>query len=345
MYRRTATAVVALTATAGLLAGCGSGSSGGKTSTSDVSGASAASELSSAISSLGQGSTLTVTLKLGTTGSQLVSFVHQQDKASTLTAAQAGAIAGAAVTFEVTAPSGKTLDQISGLTSSGAANIALVDNGKTWFAIRIINQTLYLQADLKDLLHALGQDQSYRQIAGASAQLPSFLSAAVQGKWISLSLAALKHAIPGATGASTANPSQAHHLIDQIKSLLTTDVTVTKSSSGGTDTLTLSANLRTLARDFTTTFANSIPGAGAALSGANLSNVPDKNISLKATVSGGALTGLTLDLAQFAKHPSGSLPIELAFAQSGPAISAPSGAVAVDLSQLGPLLGSLGGGL
>jgi hypothetical protein len=343
MHRRTATAVVALTATAGLVAGCGGGSSGGKSNTSNVSGASASAELSSAISALGNGSTLTATLKLGATGSQLLSFVHQQDKNATMTAQQASAITAAAISFEVAAPSGKTLNQISGVTNAGAANIAVVDNGKAWFTIRVVKQTLYLQADLKDLLHAFGKDQTYRQMAGAGGQLPAFVAAAVQGKWISLSLPALKHAIPGAASASTPNPAQSKQFLDELRSLLTTDVTVTKSSSGGTDTLTLTSNLRTLAGDFKTTFAT-IPGVGAALSSTNVSTVPNKNVSIKATVSGGALTGLSLDVGQFAKSGQGSLPIELTFVQSGPSISAPSGALAVDLSQIAPLLGSLSGG-
>src|SRR3569623_2556805 len=110
MFRRTATAVVALTATAGLLAGCGGSSSGGgSTPAANDSGASPAAELRSAITALGPASTLTTTLKLGADGSQLLDFVHSQDKSANLTASQAALIAGAAVSFEIAAPSGKTL--------------------------------------------------------------------------------------------------------------------------------------------------------------------------------------------------------------------------------------------
>ncbi|HWC36667.1 MAG TPA: hypothetical protein VG650_17800 [Mycobacteriales bacterium] len=336
-----------MTAVTGLIAGCGSSSSGGKAPASNISGASAASELSSAITALGQASTLTASLKLGTSGSQLLTFVHAQDKKANLTAQQASAIAGASISFEVAAPSGKTLSEMSGLTNSGSANISVTDNGKTWFTIRVANQTLYLQADLKDLLNTIGQAEAYRQITSAGGALPSFMSALVQGKWISLPLATLK-SLTGALGAgapTAASTAQASHFLDLLKTLLTKDVTVTKASAGGTDTLTLTTNLRTFARDFVTEFASAVPAAGSALKNANPSKAPNKNVSLVATVSGGALTGLTFDLAQFSKTgKGGSLPLQLTLARSGPAIGAPPGAVAVDLSQLGSLLGSFGGG-
>lgn len=349
MYRRTATAVVALTATAGLLAGCGGSSSGGANApTSNDSSVSPATELTSAISALGQSSTLTASVKLGASGSQLLDFVHAQDKGASLTAAQANAIAGAAINFEVAAPSGQTLGDISGLSNSGAVNVSVVDSGKTWFSIRFVKQTLYLQVDLKDLLNTIGQAEAYRQLQGAGAQLPGFASALVQGKWVSLPLSTLKSltsAIPGASGiTSTPDAGQAHHLLDSIQTLLTKDVTVTRTSSGGTDTLTLTTNLRSFAGDLASTF-KSVPGAGAALSKADLGDVPDKNISLVATVTSGALSSLTFDLGQLAKSGKGTLPLQLSFTRSGSDISAPSGAVAVDLTQLGSLLGAFSGGL
>lgn len=348
MFRRSATAVVALTATAGLLAGCGSSSSGGNAATSNVSGASAAAELSSALTALGQASTLTASLKLGATGSQFLHFVKSQNKSAHLTADQANVIAGSSINVELAAPSGKTLSDLSstgGLSKSGAVDISVVDNGKTFFTLRSVNQVVYLQADVKDFLNAIGKSAAYRQIQSAGGQLPSFVGALVQGKWVSLPISTLK-ALGSSLGAgvpSTTNPTQNNQLLDQLKSLLTKDVTVTKSSSGSTDTLTLTTNLRSFVGDFTTGLAASIPGAGSALSSANLSTVPDKNVSLVATVTSGALASLSFDLGQVAKTAGGTLPIQLSFSRSGPAISAPSGAVAVDLSQLGGLLGAFGG--
>jgi hypothetical protein len=305
-------------------------------------------ELSSAISALGQKSTLTASLKLDASGGELLDFVHSQDKSAKITAQQADLIAGAAISFEVAAPSGKTLSSMSGLSNGGgAANISVTDNGKSYFTIRVVDKSLFLQANLKDFLNAIGQAEAFRQIQTAGGQLPPFVSALVQGKWISLPLSTLKSlssTLGGAAGSSTPNSAQATHLLDQLKSLLTKDVTVTRASADGTDTLTITTNLKAFAGDFTDTFADSIPGAGSALSSADLSKVPDKDVSLVATVAGGSLTGLSFDLGQVAKKGGSSLPLQLSFAGSGPSISAPSGAVAVDLSQLGGLLSAFGGG-
>jgi hypothetical protein len=262
-----------------------------------------------------------------------------------MTAHQADLLSSAALTFEVVAPTGKTLST-SGGSNAGSANIGVSVQGKNYFTIRVVNQVLYLQANLKDFLNAIGQQQAYQQIAGAGGQLPGFLTALVQGKWVSLPLSTLK-GLAGSLGAGAPSPSsttQAQHLIDKLKSLLTKDVTVTKSSSGGTDTLTLTTNLRSFVGDVTTTFGSSIPGAGAALGSADLSGVPNKSVSLVATVSGGALSSLSFDLGQVAKTSGKSLPLQLGFVRSGPAITAPSGAVAVDLSQLGGLINAFGGG-
>jgi hypothetical protein len=350
MPRRTAIAAVVLTATASLLAGCGGSSSGGggTTSTSNNTSLSPQAELTSAVQSLGSASTLTASIKLNATGSQVLSFIKAQDKTVHLTAAQATEIAGISVNFEVAAPSGKTLADMSSLsTGGGAANISIADGGKTLVSIRFVNKALYVQADLKDVLNAIGQASAYRQIQAASGQLPGFVGALVQGKWVSLQLSALK-SLTGSLGAAvpaTPDAAKSHQLLAAIESLLTKDVTVTRTTSGSTDNLTLTANLRTLAGDFTSTLGSVVPAAGAELSKTNLSNVPNKNVTLDATVSSGALTSLSFDLGQIAKSGNGTLPLELAFARTGAAISAPTGAVPVDLSSLGSLLGAFAGGL
>ena len=347
MPRRTAIAFVALTATAGLLAGCGGGSSsGGSTPAANNSSLSPAAELTSAVTALGDSQTLTASLKLGATGSQLLSFVKSQDRSAHLTASQAAVIAGLQISFEASAPSGKKLSDLDGLTNTGAANIAISSGGKSMLSLRFVKQVLYVQVALKDVLNAFGQAAAYRQIEAASGQLPAFVAPLVAGKWVSLPLSTLKSlgSQLGAGTPSSADASKSKALIDDLKNLLTKDVTVTRSTSGDTDALTLTANLKTLASDITSTFASEIPGAGAALGSADLSNVPNKDVTLNATVTGGALSSLSFDLGQLAKSGKGSLPIQLTFSRSGAPISAPSGAVAVDLTQLGSLLGAFSGG-
>jgi hypothetical protein len=340
MYRRTATALIALTTTAGLVAGCGGSSSGGSeahgtpaatTTAAPVALTGAAAKLATAVSRLSDASTLTTSLKLGATADQLMAFGRAQSDDSRLTADQARKIADAALTITVAAPAGQTLGDITGLSKSGAANIALVEGGQTWVNFRFVDKVLYLQADLEDLLTALGKQKTYRQIERGRSKYP-FLDKALDGGWLSLPLSALTQS--GATSAlPTPDAAQARSFIDSLKSLLTSDVTVTRKSGRHDDTYTLTTNLRKISADLMAKF-RAVPGAADALGADDLSKVPDRDVSLVATVRKGKLTGLSFDLAQLAKVQKPALPIRMTFKASHRGIAAPAGATPVDLTAL-----------
>ncbi len=343
MPRRAFISALALAATASLLAGCGGGSSGGSGSgTNNNSGP--AGELTSAIDALSNASTVDATVKIGATASQLLTFVKQHDPSSKMTASQANALAGAQLAFEATAPSGKTLGQ-SGTNGGGAADISISDNGSPLFTLRVVNKTLYFQVAVKNLLDTLGKSSTYAQIQSAAGQLPSFIQALLRGGWVSLPESTAKSLSSQLGGSqSSGSSSQGNAVLNALKSLLSKDVTVTRTSSGGTDVLTISGNARTLTSDFMSAVTSNVPAAGAALGSTNPSSVPSKTISLTATVTGGALSSLSIDLGQFTKTGKPSLPLQLAISKSGPSISAPSGATPIDTNELGQLLGSFSGG-
>jgi hypothetical protein len=289
---------------------------------------------------------LTASIKLSGTASEVLSFVKSEKPGSSLTSAQAAVIAGLSINFEASAPKGQKLSQLSGLTEEGAAaNISVVDGSTTLLAIRLVDNTLYLQADLKDVLNDIGQASTYRQMSAAASSFPGFLSALVEDKWVSLPVATLKQLTgSGSSGSASTPGASSHKFLSAVEGLLTKDVTVTRTTSGDTDKLTLTTNARTLVGDVTSTFDTLIPSAGSVLGGLKASSAPDKSVTLDATVTKGALSGITFDLGQFAKSGSVSLPLAIAIAQGGAAISAPSGATAVDVSTLQTILGSLGGG-
>jgi len=347
MPRRATLSALAVTASVALIAGCGGGSSGGgSTGGTNNSSSAPATELTSAIDALGSASTIDAIIKLTGTGSDLRAFVKQQEPTTKLTAAQAAEIAGIQIELEATAPSGKTLSGLGGSSGAGASNITISDQGKSLITLRVVNKTLYFQVAAKDLFDKLGQSASYAQIQAGASQLPTFAQALIQGKWVSLpetTAKSLGNQLGGSSSGS-GNQAVAAALLSKLKVLLTKDVTVTRTSSGSTDELTLTGNTRTLAGDFVRTFASTVPAASS-LATPDVSNVPSKTLTVKASVSGGALAGISVDLGQFAKSGSGSLPISLTIARSGPSISAPSGAVPVDVAQLGSLLGAFGGGL
>lgn len=346
MRRRTTLAIAAIAGSTALVAGCGGSSSGGAAgSGSNNSSLTPAAELTSAVTNLGHSSTLTTTLKLGASASQISALAHSQG--SSITSSQASALAGAAVTVEISAPSGKTLDDLSGTTGSGAAvDFSVSDNGTKYLALRSVSKTVYIQADLKDLLNRLGQASVYQSLSAEGPSLPTFFQALIAGKWVSISAASLKTltgTAPGGSGAS-ANPSQQEQFVNELKTVLTKDVTVARTASGSTDQLTLSANSRTLAQDVLADLTSAVPGAGAELGTTNTQNIPDRTITLNAAVTHGALSALSINLGQFDTSKHVSLPLNLAFAQNGPAITAPSGAVPVNTAQLSQLVqGFLGG--
>jgi hypothetical protein len=343
MPRRTSLAVITFASAAVLLAGCGSSSSGGSGGTgSNNSSQSPAQELNSSFSALGNASTLTTTVKLGATPTQISGLA--QSGGSTITPAEANAIAGARIVVEVQAPSGKTISDLSGSGASGSAvDFTVSDNGTNYVSIRSVDKTLYVQADLKDLLNALGKGTTYAQLQAESGQFPSFLQALFAGKWISLPSSTAQALTGSSSSGSSASPQEEQAIVNGLKAILTHDVQVTRTSAGSTDDLALSANSRTIVRDFLSTVTTAVPGAGAALPQTQLNQVPSKNVALTAQVTNGALSQLSIDLGQFDPKGNAHLPVVVDFSQSGTSISAPSGAVAVNTQELGSLLGSLGG--
>lgn len=342
MHRRVTFVAVALSATVALLAGCGGGSSGGNSGSTGGTGTnnpslSPSAELQSALTNLGKSSTLTATLKTTASADQIKSYVSSQG--STISDSGASSLAGATLSIEVKAPSGKTLADGS---SGSALNIGVSANDKSLFMVRFVNKVLYLQVDLKDLLNDLGKASTYQQVEAGAATYPQFAQDLLNGKPVSLPLSTLQ-SIAGSSGGSGSTSSNA--VISLLKTVLTTDTTVTRTGTGDTDTLKLTGNTAKIAADLQSGLAQAVPTFGSLLGG-SAGNVPNKTIVMTATVNGGALSSLSVDLAQFSKKPSAaSLPIELDFAESGPDISAPSGATPVDLASLAGLLSAFSSGV
>jgi hypothetical protein len=351
MQRRISMSMLALAGSAALVAGCG-GSSGGSSPTPGGTGSNNSSqspqqELTGAFSALGKASTLTTSLHLDTDASTISGIASSSG--SKLTSDQANAIAGAKIAIEVSAPSGKTLSDLSsgGGATGAAVDFTVSDNGTNFLSVRSVNKTLYLQADAKDFLNTIGQGQTYAQLQQAGSQLPPFVSAALAGKWISLPQSAASSLTGGATSnGSSPNSQQEQAVLNALKQIITNDVQVSRTSTGDTDKLSVTANSKTIANDFVTAIQQAVPSAAAALGQADTSQVPDRNITLGAAVTGGALSQLSIDLGQFSPDPTKNhLPLVIDFAQGGAAITAPSGATPVDTQAIGQLFGGLSGGL
>lgn len=336
MYRRPTLAVVALltAATTTLVAGCGSGSGNSSASTSPKS------ELVNAVRALGKASTLTTTVRLQTSSPAALARAVKRG-GDTLTPAQATALASGQAVFETVAPKGKTLSTAG--KTPGASSIT-VGTGTTPYAqLVIVNSTLYVKADLRDALTLAGKKSVYNTLRVRVRSLPSFVKSFAAGGWVSLPEATATGLVGSVGGSTTGSPTpstaQSQALVHQLQAVLSRDVTVTRVSHGATDQLQLTADSRVLGKDLLKSIGSAVPGVGGQLGRVNTNTLPNQTLHLTATVTQGALTSLSFDLAQLEKA-LGTLPLTVTFARSGPAITAPSGATPVDLSQLGTLLGA-----
>jgi hypothetical protein len=179
--------------------------------------------------------------------------------------------------------------------------------------------------------------------------MPAFVQAFVAGKWVSLDLNALKGLVAQFAPQASTSPQQSQKLLNDLRSTLTADVTVTRVGTDDQgDHLKLTTDSKQLLGDLLKAIQTDVPSASLALSKLDASKIPAHSIVLDAWVNDGALSKLRLDIAQFAPpkdlKPGDSLPIVLTFDRSGDSIDKPSGATPVDLTQIGALLGGLGSG-
>lgn len=338
MTRRPCLAVVALAGAATMLAGCGA-VTGLQTvqpeSGTNNSSQPPAAELTSAVAALGNASTLTTAVTLGTTATVLGPILHSLG--AKLTPNQVATLAGAQISLEVVAPHGKTINDVGSSGDAAQYAFELSSNGTTYLALRSLNQTLYVQADVKDLLTTIGEASKYAALERKVATLPGFVQALVAGKWVSLpddTLSLLRSMGDGGLlNAPSASPSPAErpNILGALKTLLSRDVTVTRISAGSTDRLLLTANSRALTAGLLNSFAAAVPGAGRGRPKLSPSDVPSEKVTLTADVTHGALSELSINLGQYDKPKKIDVPLDVTFARSGPEISAPSGAVQADI--------------
>jgi len=292
------------------------------------------------------------------TGEQLLAFEHSLGKGNKLTSQQANDIAGLSLVVTQHASSG-TLKSAQGKSGVVATDFTAADNGTALVDIRQVSGTVYLQADVEKILQLANQPADvFKNLQAETSQMPSFVGALLNGKWVSLKdsdVKALEQEAQGLTGGAQASSSPSASQKKQILSDLTTifsrDVTVTENqstSNGGTYTLT--AHTRALVTDFLSDISSIEPALQSKLGQFKPSMVPSKKLSFDVTVTGGKVSQLSFDVVQLAPPhanvPAGShFPILADFDTATRVVKAPSGATPVSLSQLTGLLSAVGGGV
>jgi hypothetical protein len=345
MRRRLALGAVATLSTVTLIAGCGSSSSGGSTGTAgsgtNNSSAPPKTELTTAFHALTTGQSLTTTLGLDTDSANLIKITGEHGD-TPVTQSQADLLTSAKISIALQAPSGKTLAAVTSGTASAAAassiRITGAAGGTTYFTLTVVNKNIYLQADLKGILDAAGQSAAYTGIESQVASLPTFATDFIAGKTIEIpesTITALTGLLQGSAQSSAVpNPAQIATLISGIENAVLADLTVTRATTGTTDTLQLNGNVRRIAGDVISAVATALPAAAGQLSPSQADSAPNRDVHAEASVTGGALSKLEFDVGQFSPRQADTLPIVATFSQASPDISAPSGATSVSFPDL-----------
>ena len=316
-------AVAALVVAAGI-AGCGG--SGGGNSTKDT--------LLTGIDGVAGADRLTTTIRLDTTAGDLEKLA--QTRGDTLDPQIASAIAGADIVIETVRGDGTAVD------------LKAVAGGSTLVELRSVNDTLYLQGDVRGIFSLIDKKSEFANLKAQTKSMPSFVQAVVNGGWVSLPASTLSSLANLGGGSSSSSASgQGAKLLADLRRSIDRHVTVTESGTDSHGThYVLHADVRDLANDLRAAAQNSIPG-GALLSQRLPSNVAHKTIAFDAWVRDGALTQLSIDVLQFGdtKSSDGStLPLVIGFDRTGADIAPPADATPVDLTQLSTLFGALTGG-
>jgi hypothetical protein len=359
MVRRTALALAAGAASLTLVAACGSSSSGGTAAPTSSAGQGAndssappKAELIEAFHSLHQGSVLTTTLSLGTTSANLI-HISGEGGDTPLTQHQADLISSARLTIETAATAGKTLADTA--TDPGAVTFSLTGSagGTTYFTILGVDKVLYFQLDLKDLLRDVGQPQLYNSIlrrASFVPNLPAFATGFLNGKYVSLPLATvtgfeqfLEGFYEGASQGALPGMKEFRAIGRQIIDTVVGDLQITRPTTGVTDRLEITGNVRNIAKDVLATLKQSLPASlSSQIDAATADSAPNQDLTLEAAVTGGAVSTLTFDVGQFSPHHKDTLPVVVGFAKSGPPISAPSGSTPINLRDLTAFFSAIG---
>ncbi|WP_055590164.1 hypothetical protein [Peterkaempfera griseoplana] len=351
-------------------AGCAALIAAGITGCDTVQQLSAAQKVQSAFRKLTEGRALAGELSLDAGPDQLRSFakltgeeLDQQDAETLSRLSLAFSVTADKPLKDVPAPASGTGGAF-GLNGDSGVDLDYAmrsKGGDTMVELRQVDGRLYARADVQALARLSGEDPG--DLGAMEDELPPELKVfrqALEGRWLAVDARVLKKfgdrmqhdagATPGAAPSLDAGAQR--RLMDALKSVLAEDVSFEeKGQQDGAQRIVVSAPARTLVRDLQKAvqpLTGSIPALRNGLSGAGTEQIPDRTVSAELRIKDGAITSLSLDLAQLqAKAGWGDhLPLKLSFSRQAAPVQAPSGATVLtqqDLDQISRLMsGELG---
>lgn len=257
----------------------------------------------------------------------------------------------------------KILDSSFSIATNGAsdpkdaqAQIVLNVAGSDDVEIRVVDQVVYIRADVHSLLSTFGQDPAQADAIAqqAAASGYSFVGSLIQGKWVALEgLAELMQTLGGGASPASSSLGQIGQIEDKVLGAFKDTATVSDEGSDSVgDHLVATFPLRDLATKLFDALKSINPAA--AQTAPDLSDVPDKDVKLDAWVEDGKLVQIEFDFLQIndlVENDSDRLPegvtkfaLKVTLAPFAGSVVAPTGAVEVNIQQLvQSLMGGLGG--
>jgi hypothetical protein len=244
-------------------------------------------------------------------------------------------------------------------------DFAVQVGGSTPLEIRYLNQTIYVRADIANLLSDIGQSQSkaaegqarFQQVLQSAKSFVPGIDALGRGQWVSAQTAAfapllngLKAIVPAAN--PVANPAASQQLLAQLRKAFTSNATYTNA---GTQNGRTEYHVSLAAHNFVQQVTAALPASIASLPGAStgtkalngLSNkIPaNQTVVVDLWVRNNRAQEIDIDLNQFGHMYPFAVPLRIVIGSPAP-VNVPSGASALDLSKIPQLLGGLlSGGL
>ncbi|CAN5306295.1 hypothetical protein BH20ACT9_BH20ACT9_16940 [soil metagenome] len=229
-------------------------------------------------------------------------------------------------------------------TADDEASVTVVVAGTEAVELRSVDETVYVRADVRGLLEAVGQDPAAADMVAAQSTQPGleFLRPAVEGEWLRLDGA--KALLEQQAQTTPAEPTEEQRAaLEDFVRTLREDSTVTYAGDEEQgEHLVASVGLRDLYTSLQDLGDRLGPGAtgGQELPGAQ--EVPNLQVDIDTWVSDGRLSRMELDLTQFTElAPESEFPRdvdELALAvdvdEFSESVEAPDDAVPVDVQQL-----------
>jgi hypothetical protein len=291
-------------------------------------------EVQAALKSTASQSAVELTLSLQ--GSQ---SAFSNSSGSGLTPAQEQAILDSTLALTVHAAKGTSLAHAG---TGGELALTLAEGGTTLVELRLVGSTLFARVDIQKLTDAYGLDKG--KVAQFRSQLQRLgsqvqgLSALDEGKWVSLDIKLISQF---AAAAGVTLPSVPQLVAQTVGAFFNTLSQSTDITSIGNNKAQMTVNAQQLVTALGQAVA-STPGMSTlskqakSLSQRAHNAVPaGKSANVVVTVGAGIISNLAVPLNQFdtSKQLKGPASANLAVATAG-SVSAPSGAVAINLPQL-----------